>query len=105
MARVNPDAHEAFQVTPEAVHDLLGMAAALDGYCVEVNLTIQRVAITRAGSETQFANCGDWLVVTDATVVDGLWTVQPTSRVLVYSASYSGVAGTVEEFHATFQQS
>lgn len=105
ISRINPDAFEAIPVSGSATADILAMAPLLapNGYVINVNCSIPRVEIDRTGSERQFAGPGDWLVVTEATVdTNGQWSVLPTSQLLVYSATYIGVAGTVDQFYATF---
>jgi hypothetical protein len=60
-----------------------------------------RITISRDGYPDQFVYPGEWILVIDAVYANGVWTVQPDTRIQAWGQS-AGLAGTVSDFANTF---
>jgi len=115
ITRINPAQAVGIPVTYSSLGDIMSLSEALEDYGYE--LVVQtgkqftgfgRITVRRADFGDQFADEGDWLRVTNATLAradDGTaeWTVDATTEVVAYSADYPAQPYRVSDFTAQFK--
>lgn len=115
ITRITPAQEVGIPVTYSSLGDIMSLSEALQDYGYELDVQtgkqyagFGRITVRRADFGDQFADEGDWLRVTNASLSrddDGtaVWTVDATTEVVAYSADYPAQPYRVSDFTAQFK--